>query len=285
MEDGAGCRRAEPGALGEAVEPRRRTRPRRRELALDPQAMSGRRGTSAPTRFRVRFALQEPADLYVGSLDGYGHPILQLPDDTSLPKRPAGSVSTAKTKAAAYSYLSVLGGVPMRHVTWVECERRVKGQTGARFKKAASAADEAAILSDWGIDPSQILSCPRRMRDERLTVLGTARAARSHRRLEPPLRTQGRHARSRRRRSPHTSRADPLPGGHQRDHTCQGSSIPCPWTQCDGRLRAVVCAALRPGDRIVEQDDRTGSVLSVPTSLSGTHLCRAGQVCGRRCCV
>ena len=50
----------------------------------------------------------------------------------------------------------VVNGVPMRHLTWAECERRVKGQSGARFKKATSAADEAAILSGWGIDPSGI---------------------------------------------------------------------------------------------------------------------------------
>jgi ribonuclease HI len=89
-------------------------------------------------------------------LDGYTLPILQLPDDTSLPKRPAGSVSAAKTKVAAFSYLSVVDGVPMRHITWAECEQRVKGQSGARFKKATSVADEAAILSGWGIDPSGI---------------------------------------------------------------------------------------------------------------------------------
>jgi ribonuclease HI len=44
----------------------------------------------------------------------------------------------------------------MRHATWAECELRVKGQSGARFKKAASAADESAILRGWGIDPRLI---------------------------------------------------------------------------------------------------------------------------------
>jgi ribonuclease HI len=44
----------------------------------------------------------------------------------------------------------------MRHITWAECEQRVKGQSGARFKKATSAADETAILSGWGIDPNRI---------------------------------------------------------------------------------------------------------------------------------
>ena len=117
----------------------------------------GTPGNERADQISVAFASQQAADLYVGSLDGYALPILQLPDDTSLPKRPAGSVSVAKTKAAAFSYLSVVDGVPMRHVTWAECEQRVKGQSGARFKKATSAADESAILSNWGIDPSRIL--------------------------------------------------------------------------------------------------------------------------------
>lgn len=114
----------------------------------------GTPGNERADQISAAFALQESLDLYVGPLDRYPLPILQLPDDTTVPRRPAGSA--AKTTAAAYSYLSVVNGVPMRHVTWAECERRVKGQPGARFKKATSAADESAILNGWGIDPSRI---------------------------------------------------------------------------------------------------------------------------------
>jgi hypothetical protein len=32
----------------------------------------------------------------------------------------------------------------------------VKGRSGARFKKAASAADETAILRSWQIDPKNL---------------------------------------------------------------------------------------------------------------------------------
>jgi ribonuclease HI len=116
----------------------------------------GTPGNERADQISVAFALQESADLYVGPLDGYALPILHLPDDTRLPKRSAGTASTARTKGAAHSYLSVVDGVPMRHLTWAECERRVKGQSGARFKKATSAADEAAILNGWGIDPSRV---------------------------------------------------------------------------------------------------------------------------------
>jgi ribonuclease HI len=116
----------------------------------------GTPGNERADQISVAFALQQSADLYAGPLDGYALPILQLPDETTLPKRAAGSASGAKTRTAAYSYLSVVDGVPMRHVTWAECEQRVKGRSGARFKKAASKADESAILSGWGIDPSRI---------------------------------------------------------------------------------------------------------------------------------
>ena len=50
-----------------------------------------------------------------------------------------------------YSYLSVIDGVAMRHATWPECEQRVKGRSGARFKKAMSAQEEAEILKAWGV--------------------------------------------------------------------------------------------------------------------------------------
>ena len=115
----------------------------------------GTPGNERADQISVAFALRQPADLYIGPLDGYAVPILPVPDDTTLPKRTPGSpAATART--AAYSYLSVVDGVPMRHVTWAECERRVKGRSGARFKKATSAADESAILIGWGLDPSQI---------------------------------------------------------------------------------------------------------------------------------
>jgi ribonuclease HI len=44
----------------------------------------------------------------------------------------------------------------MRHATWAECERRVKGRSGARFKKATSAEDEQVILRGWQVDPSSL---------------------------------------------------------------------------------------------------------------------------------
>ncbi len=101
------------------------------------------------------FALRTPVALYDGPLSGYSVPVHDLPDDTSLPTR-SKSTPGSRSKAAAYSYLSVVDGKPMRHATWAECEQRVKGRSGALFKKAASAADQAAILRSWRFNPDDV---------------------------------------------------------------------------------------------------------------------------------
>lgn len=116
----------------------------------------GTPGNERVDEIAVAFALQQPAGLYDGPLEAYGLDVLQLPDDTSLPGKPSRSAGTGapRAKVGAFSYLSVVDGVAIRHTTWSDCERRVKGRSGARFKKSASAADEAAILRGWGFDPS-----------------------------------------------------------------------------------------------------------------------------------
>ena len=95
------------------------------------------------------FAVHQPVDLYNGPLIGYRIAIFDLPDDTSMPARSTSSAGSGTSKVAPYSYLSVVDGTPMRHATWAECEARVKGKSGALFKKATSAADQDAILRSW----------------------------------------------------------------------------------------------------------------------------------------
>jgi ribonuclease HI len=102
------------------------------------------------------FATQHSVALYDGPLSGYPVAVLDLPDDTTVPQRSNPSSGGSTSKAAAYSYLSVVDGQPMRHRTWAECEQRVKGRSGARFKKATSAADEAAILRSWHFEPDDV---------------------------------------------------------------------------------------------------------------------------------
>jgi ribonuclease HI len=101
------------------------------------------------------FARGEPVALYRGPLADYGVAIFDRPGDTSTPRRRDASTG-GRSSAAAYSYLSLVDGTPMRHATWAECEGRVKGRSGARFKKAISAADESAILRSWNVNPEAL---------------------------------------------------------------------------------------------------------------------------------
>jgi len=84
-------------------------------------------------------------DLYDGPLNQYAVAIYDIPEDTSLPE-----MKDRTTKVAAYSYLSLVDGTLRRHKTWPECERLVKGRSGARFKKTTSAAEEEEIAAGWG---------------------------------------------------------------------------------------------------------------------------------------
>ena len=110
----------------------------------------GTAGNERCDEIAVAFAQQQPPTLYRGRLEHYPIDVLTVPAQTALPRRANGGGNGA-SKASAYSYLSVVDGVAMRHGTWAECEQRVKGRSGARYKKATSAADEDAILRSWGV--------------------------------------------------------------------------------------------------------------------------------------
>jgi len=96
----------------------------------------------------VGFAKGKWVDLFKGSLLKYSVALHDLPESHELPP-----MRQKEAKAPAYSYLSYYGGKVVRHSTWAECERRVKGQSQAKFKKAKSQADEADILRSWGLNP------------------------------------------------------------------------------------------------------------------------------------
>ncbi len=110
-------------------------------------------GNERVDEIAVSFSKGRRIDLYDGPLLRYSVPIHDLPEDTSLPEMKSRDQGEKK---AAYSYLSVVNGIPMRHATWKECEARVKGRPGAKFKKAMSADDEGKILRSWGVKPESV---------------------------------------------------------------------------------------------------------------------------------
>lgn len=105
----------------------------------------GNPGNERCDEIAVCFSKRQYCELYNGPLLQYEHNPYDLPEDTSLPP-----MREATPKAKAYSYLSAVNGTVERHQTWPDCERRVKGRSGAKFKKALSPADEEVILAEWG---------------------------------------------------------------------------------------------------------------------------------------
>jgi ribonuclease HI len=86
-----------------------------------------------------------PLELYDGPASGYR---------VSL-EAPAPGTQTRSGGAdgkRAYSYLSMVDGEIKRHNTWPECERRVRGVAGTRYRKTFSAEDEAALVASWEAD-------------------------------------------------------------------------------------------------------------------------------------
>jgi ribonuclease HI len=100
-------------------------------------------------------ALGVSVDLYDGPLGDYGVDLavaesFDAREARSAKKAASGAGKSSSSKKKAYIYLSLVRGRLERHATWPECERRVKGVRGARFKKAISAEDEAEIRRSWG---------------------------------------------------------------------------------------------------------------------------------------
>jgi ribonuclease HI len=82
--------------------------------------------------------------LYSGPLASYGIDLHDLEIRHEQKKRPAPG------KGPAY-YLSLVGANVVRHSTWAECEARVKGVPGARYRKVTSSEEEREILDSWGV--------------------------------------------------------------------------------------------------------------------------------------
>lgn len=110
---------------------------------------SGIEGNERADEIATGFAGGSDVELYEGDLGDYALDILNIAMDERRARKRA--VSRTRSRQTAYSYLSLVDGVAKRHVTWAECEKRVKGKAGVKYKKAVSPEDEKEILHSWGI--------------------------------------------------------------------------------------------------------------------------------------
>lgn len=115
-------------------------------LSLSWNHVDGHAGVPANERcdeIATTFADQDPTMLYDGPAKLYGI-------DLSVIKAASGAKKPSKKSSGpAYSYLSLVDGQLNIDKTWAECEKRVKGVRGAKFKKSLSKDDESAIIAEW----------------------------------------------------------------------------------------------------------------------------------------
>jgi ribonuclease HI len=95
-------------------------------------------------------AVGEKIDFYRGTLSEYGKNILDLGHNQEL--KDLKQIKSKKSNIKAYSYLSLVDGVLKIDKTWSDCEKRVKGKKGAKYKKSISESDEKDIQKSWGVN-------------------------------------------------------------------------------------------------------------------------------------
>lgn len=95
----------------------------------------------------TQFADKENPELYSGHIKDYRRDILNISIDESKAEKRSASRKRSNTKA--YSYVSSVDGIIQTHASWAECEARVKGKKGARFKKALDQSDETQIMEEF----------------------------------------------------------------------------------------------------------------------------------------
>lgn len=110
---------------------------------------SGVAGNERCDAIATGYASGDETGLFQGNLSDYAIDILNISIDEEMVS--ARTKAKSRSREKAYSYLSLVGGVAMRHQTWAECEKRVKGKSGVRYKKALSPSDESAVLRAWGV--------------------------------------------------------------------------------------------------------------------------------------
>ncbi|MBI5401044.1 MAG: ribonuclease HI [Candidatus Yonathbacteria bacterium] len=110
---------------------------------------SGIPGNERADEIATAYADGKKQKLFEGPLGSYDVDLDDMKVKVVQPKK--SPEEKLRQKKVAYSYLSLVNGKLMKHATWTECEKRVKGVRATKFKKAVSADDERAIIKEWGV--------------------------------------------------------------------------------------------------------------------------------------
>jgi len=118
---------------------------------------SGILGNERADTIATSSADQESVLLFSGKIDEYetmlGGPILDT-TPKKAGKKTASSADRRRGGGKGYSYVSFVDGKLHIDTTWAECEKRVKGVKGAKYKKAMSKEEEEILVKEWSAHPT-----------------------------------------------------------------------------------------------------------------------------------
>lgn len=106
----------------------------------------GIKGNERCDQIATAFADGRKIDLFAGLFHDYAIKNVLDVQAAKIKKE-----SKSRRDAKAYSYISMVKGDIKIHHSWPECEKRVKGVSGARYKKALNAEDEENIIRSFNI--------------------------------------------------------------------------------------------------------------------------------------
>lgn len=119
-------------------------------LKLQWRYVRGHQGTPGNERvdeIAVAFSKKEKISLdHECEPSRYRFDIFDIPQGEPLPE-----MKSQKADTREYFYLSLVNGVLTRHTDWSSCEKMVKGQSQAKFKKVSSEQEASEILKKWGV--------------------------------------------------------------------------------------------------------------------------------------
>ncbi|MEI7764957.1 MAG: viroplasmin family protein [bacterium] len=94
------------------------------------------------------FSANNTTILFTGSFEDYEKLFGQI-DFEETAVRAGKKTSKNKNTKTAYSYVSAVGVKVHADKTWAECEKRVKGKSGAKYKKVFSKEEEQELVAEW----------------------------------------------------------------------------------------------------------------------------------------
>lgn len=106
-------------------------------------AHSGHPANERADQIAVDFSKKRRVDLFSGSLEKSPFQI----NDFSLQRSNSNQRVPFKP-----IYLSLVHGELQEHRSWPECQNRVQGVSGAKFKKVKTKQEKDSVLKSWGIE-------------------------------------------------------------------------------------------------------------------------------------